>query len=706
MTADPSGILSRVPELEALAEDPRVRRAIERGDLHRLYRILFWANLFGRMRAHREIIQLLLARRRLFLTPIRSAPSLYTVNGIGSTAYGHDDHDSNDSTFVLTQYLTFFFMPLFPVRQYLVRQADGGHRRAWTFIGKVPFGPFTFFWNRLVALLVVAGVAFGGFTAWHSSRFHEVHVINGTGVPVRVAIGGQRAELGPEDHKTMTVNVGRQQVEVKGPKGSVIEATEIDVPSGSSVMALNVLGAAPLFNNEVRYGPQGAPDQPIEPRVDAACGRTVVRYDFIDYAFVEPPKTISVPENSPGASRSYVNVAPGGLQSCLNFLAGKDQPGPAAALARRVAEATGFAVPAMTTMIADFLGETEGLGASLAFVERARAAHPEDLQLQRAFQDLATAAGKRDELINLFRKLHDEAPNDPDRSYLLARLLPPIAAQPMLAGLVQRFPEHVWIRRAHAYNEFQVRHFDTALESWRVLRKLAPDDWGETLHTVARALVAAGQGREALREIEAAFAPDRPDAPAMAELYARVAHAVGGDGEHLFGKVGSAGLAGEVPWRRALAGLPVEEAVATGMPSNLRESMAIVRAARSDPGEALALAGRASVPALRTLDHETWVLIYAEAARRRDEQAMRALAPANTVKDGLARAIRDYIAGGRLGPVLEDAPFECRAAVEFVRSRVTTVAAGERTRLVAVARKDDLLRGSVTRAIDGWNTRR
>jgi tetratricopeptide (TPR) repeat protein len=359
----------------------------------------------------------------------------------------------------------------------------------------------------------------------------------------------------------------------------------------------------------------------------------------------------------------------------------------------------------MNALIAEFLGENEGLTASLGFVERARAAHPEDLQLQRAFQDLGTAAGKRDELINLFRKLHDEAPNDPDRNYLMARLLPPTAAQPMFAGLVTRFPEHVWIRRAHAYNEFQVRHFDAALDSWRVLHKLAPEDWVETLHQVARALVAAGRGREALREIEAAFVPDRPDAPALAELYARVARASGGDGEHLFGKVGSSGLVGEVPWRRAMAGLPIEEAAASGMPSNLREALAIVRAARSDPGEALALAAKASVPAVRTLDEETWALVYAEAARRGDQQAMRALAPANSVKDELARAIRDYVASGRLGPALEDGSFERRAAVEFVRSRVTTVAPGERSRLVAVARKDDLLRGGVTTAIDGWNRR-
>ena len=51
---DPSGILNRIPELEALAHDSRIRRAIEAGKPHAIYRALFWANLLGRSGAHAE----------------------------------------------------------------------------------------------------------------------------------------------------------------------------------------------------------------------------------------------------------------------------------------------------------------------------------------------------------------------------------------------------------------------------------------------------------------------------------------------------------------------------------------------------------------------------------------------------------------------------------------------------------------------------
>src|SRR6476659_6636457 len=123
ITSDPAGIVSRVPELEALASHPGIRRAIERGDVHGLYRRLYWAQLFGRLPEHREALRMLVGRRRLFLRPLKSAPTLFTYNGIGTTAYGRDDVDPSDQTYVLTQVLCFLFVPVFPLAQFLVRDA-------------------------------------------------------------------------------------------------------------------------------------------------------------------------------------------------------------------------------------------------------------------------------------------------------------------------------------------------------------------------------------------------------------------------------------------------------------------------------------------------------------------------------------------------------------------------------------------------------
>src|SRR5262249_9705111 len=148
---------------------------------------------------------------------------------------------------------------------------------------------------------------------------------------------------------------------------------------------------------------------------------------------------------------------------------------------------------------------TAGPDAALAFVQRALQAQPEGLDLHRLYQALGTAAGKRPELLAAYRKRLYEQPDSADRVYLFARLQPPSQAAPMLEDLVRRFPDHVASRRAHAWTEFQLGHFAQALDSWKVLRKLAPKEWPEHLPMVARALVAARRGDEALDEIGAAF---------------------------------------------------------------------------------------------------------------------------------------------------------------------------------------------------------
>src|ERR1700690_814599 len=179
MVSDPAGMLVRIPELVPLLGDEGVRRAVERCDPHRLYRRLFWANLFGKLPAHRKTIQLLLARRRLFLAPITSAPRLATINGVGVRVYGQAEADPNDGTYILTHYIVLFLIPIFPLRQFLVRDgAPSGGRPSWGFIGKVPLSPVEFFWNRLVALAVAALVIGGAASAFIASRYHAVHLVN------------------------------------------------------------------------------------------------------------------------------------------------------------------------------------------------------------------------------------------------------------------------------------------------------------------------------------------------------------------------------------------------------------------------------------------------------------------------------------------------------------------------------------------------
>ncbi len=78
------------------------------------------------------------------LRPIRSAPSLSTVNGIGCTVYGSRDHDPETGTYVKTHWFTFFFIPVFALGAYRVANAPSG---GWYFIGREPLSGAAKAWN-------------------------------------------------------------------------------------------------------------------------------------------------------------------------------------------------------------------------------------------------------------------------------------------------------------------------------------------------------------------------------------------------------------------------------------------------------------------------------------------------------------------------------------------------------------------------------
>ncbi|WMW64530.1 hypothetical protein [Nitratidesulfovibrio liaohensis] len=72
------------------------------------------------------------------LSPISSAPSLHTINGIGTTMYGSTDHDPASGTYLSTYYFVFLAIPIFPISRYRVMPTDGGY----LFLGKAPLRIF------------------------------------------------------------------------------------------------------------------------------------------------------------------------------------------------------------------------------------------------------------------------------------------------------------------------------------------------------------------------------------------------------------------------------------------------------------------------------------------------------------------------------------------------------------------------------------
>ncbi|MCX7313739.1 MAG: hypothetical protein NTV56_18945 [Alphaproteobacteria bacterium] len=86
------------------------------------------------------------------LTPISSAPALFSFNGIGVTIYGRSDYDRDTNSYVTTHYFVLLFVPIFPIARYRVIDAEGGKYR---FLGKLPLRKFDR-WHFAISLAVIA----------------------------------------------------------------------------------------------------------------------------------------------------------------------------------------------------------------------------------------------------------------------------------------------------------------------------------------------------------------------------------------------------------------------------------------------------------------------------------------------------------------------------------------------------------------------
>lgn len=95
------------------------------------------------------------------MTPLSSPPVLFTMNGVGTTVYGHRDYDAETQTYVKTMYFCVVFIPVIALRAYRVADAESG----WYFLGRVPLSPAARSWN-LALLAAVIGLC--GLGIWNS----------------------------------------------------------------------------------------------------------------------------------------------------------------------------------------------------------------------------------------------------------------------------------------------------------------------------------------------------------------------------------------------------------------------------------------------------------------------------------------------------------------------------------------------------------
>jgi hypothetical protein len=104
------------------------------------------------------------------MTPIKSAPSLSTINGIGFRLYGSRDADAYTGTHVATWCFTILYLPVLMLRAYRVAQGANGK---WYFIGREPLSRLARNWNKLLLTAVLATTAAVSYHVYTSTPAYQ-----------------------------------------------------------------------------------------------------------------------------------------------------------------------------------------------------------------------------------------------------------------------------------------------------------------------------------------------------------------------------------------------------------------------------------------------------------------------------------------------------------------------------------------------------
>jgi hypothetical protein len=690
--ADPAGLLERAPELEQLAlTDESIGKALARGNVHAVYRALWWARLRGRLGAHRATLDALLAHRALFVTPLRRSPVLSTINGLGASVYGRADR-APDGSYIKTHFLVFVFLPVFPLAQYLVRDAEQG----WYFLGKVPLSAPLRIWNRLVVLGVLAGVIAGGLQAFHGSRHHDVHFVNGLPWAVRVSAGETAFDLRPRQRHTVTLPTGRHPVRVTAHGGQTVESGELPVEAGTEVTVWNVLGAAPVVERTVMYGDEkGAGVH--EPRL--FCGERLVRRPNVDFAFREPPRTIQLSRGQKVGYRRQLALQPGDVDVCANALAGARKPQPALALARALAR---LDPDGEQLWLAVGLCRAVGkMDDALQLAEEALARHPDSVEHHRQYQSIAEDLGQTDALVARYQARFERTPGSADAAYLYARLLPDPEGIALATRFVETFPDHVPLRRILIFRHVRDRRFEEALSSVERVRTLDRREWSTFVDDHLIALAGLGRIEEARRLAEEAFARREGPQARIAAIHAWLG--------------GGARPAHAPLFTKLAAGAPEEQVAlhvrywTAAENASLRELgrqpdrllYELLQHAHYDPAAALQDVPRVRAEDLVQVDDQVLILLLGEAQRASNLVARQRLEAA-AERSLPGAAVRAYLDRGAWTAALGQLSLPVQGALHMARSRQKGLAPRERDDLRALAHHCDPLGGYVRMALAGW----
>jgi len=139
------------PNIDRYIHDPEVALAARNGDGISVYNALRSLARRTPNQFEKAELQKILEKNGLFVSPIESLPSLSTFNGIGAQIYG-DIKTEHATAYIGTYYATVFYLPLYPISQYLLRVERDGI----AVLGEVPASRTVKLWRSIAFVIFIA----------------------------------------------------------------------------------------------------------------------------------------------------------------------------------------------------------------------------------------------------------------------------------------------------------------------------------------------------------------------------------------------------------------------------------------------------------------------------------------------------------------------------------------------------------------------
>lgn len=699
--SDPAQLLLRIPELRALFDDHKIRRAIESGDSFKVYRALVLARLWRRLPEHSDLLKTLCAQRRLFAKALQGKPALGRIAGLGFGFSGAAEQDSDGSQIAVHGLMLGSKTTLFPFATYLIKKEEGARPQV---LAQVPASlSSSAYALGLAGVLAVLLLALP-LASYLQKHTHELIILNGFEVTLDVQVDGKNLRIPAQGKTSVLLTTGKVRGIATFDKTLQIDQFEQSIVSSSRTSIWNIAGAAPLLHTTLVFPKPVWPASEQPPVSELFCGRQFIELEQISYPFQPVPETLAPPNNASSIAVGQITLAQSagapdlpGITICSNhaFEHGQEKTMLAALLAQ--AQLHDWAMPYTRSAIA--AAKVVSAGDAIRVARLAKEAKPDQLAYEQLVQEVRADAGEHAALLQEYAQKASRPGATATEHFLYAELITGTAGLNAMQEISLRFPQDPLILRSLVWRKAVHGDYSGAQADLTRLRQIAPAAADALLDTEVKTLTALGRGLEALRLLHAAIrdkvAARRAD---HAADFALVAKQIRADPEFWLKELpGAEKNADLLDFYRVRAGLRPFQ-----LPIVHSSSVKLALALRNDPAQAIVLAKSLSRMQLSTLALDQLTLLLGAALQSGEPALAASLRDMLNVSQAQASQLQDFMRGHAVSIDELDLDLALQAAACFIRSRNPELSPQERSNWRNRAAKTDVLRGVVSTAISQW----